>query len=114
MNLRVSLNTQTEQGAVPVAPGETTFIGFGRLLTELRLMIWEEFVRTLRIIYIDMIGDVFGVNRRLAIEFGGLVREQICPPLRHLSETHMATITRNFGFRSCNFLPFDGGDVYLR
>ncbi|KAI0454165.1 hypothetical protein F5B21DRAFT_258955 [Xylaria acuta] len=123
------LSSQTGQGAVPVAARETTFTGFRRLPTELRLMIWEEFVRTPRIIYIGSPSDPFEVDGRFAIEINGIVREQACPLLRVSRESrHVAMkaslllfsiqypplcrlsktwATRGFGIRNCDVVVFD-------
>ncbi|KAI1735622.1 hypothetical protein F4680DRAFT_434597 [Xylaria scruposa] len=78
------MSSQPEQGALPVVLGETTFTVFNRLPTELRLMIWEEFVRTPRIICIGEMGwvEVMVVDRRFSIEIDGRTREQTCPLLR--------------------------------
>ncbi|KAI0465942.1 hypothetical protein F4859DRAFT_519572 [Xylaria cf. heliscus] len=67
---------------VPAVPS-TTFPVFGNLPPELRLMIWEEFVRTPRVIRIDQTGkhDKKHQEGQFAIKINGLVREQACPLL---------------------------------
>ncbi|KAI0858431.1 hypothetical protein F4860DRAFT_516816 [Xylaria cubensis] len=119
------MSSQPEQGAVPVTLGETTFTGFSRLPTELRLMIWEEFIRIPRIIRICYF-EVVEIDRRFSIEIDGRPREQACPLLRVNRESrHVAlgeplllfsliSITlaerwesRHFGIRSCDVLLFD-------
>ncbi|KAI0445070.1 hypothetical protein F4803DRAFT_548481 [Xylaria telfairii] len=72
----------------------TTFTGFGKLPTELRLMIWEEFARTPRIIRVDETGMYDGRHRKgqFAIRIDGDFREQVCPLLGVCRESRTIAI----------------------
>ncbi|KAI0449442.1 hypothetical protein F5B21DRAFT_48680 [Xylaria acuta] len=120
---------------VPRVPGvpATTFTNFGTLPTELRLMIWEEFARTPRIIRIDQTGKYDKQHRegQFAIEIDGLVREQACPLLgvcresRSVAMKSMLLFTigsrdriralymddRHFAIRSCDIVFFSGSSM---
>ncbi|KAI0858190.1 hypothetical protein F4860DRAFT_517091 [Xylaria cubensis] len=67
----------------PAGVPATTFTGFGNLPTELRLMIWEEFTRTPRVIRTDQTGKQDTKHRegQFAIKINGIFREQVCPLL---------------------------------
>ncbi|KAI1734659.1 hypothetical protein F4680DRAFT_453683 [Xylaria scruposa] len=109
----------------------TTFTGFGKLPAELRLMIWEEFTRTPRIIRIDQSGkwDTKHREGQLAIKIDGTIREQVCPLLGVCRESRIVatksmllfTISndaevyygdrkgdRHFAIRSCDIVFFSG------
>ncbi|KAI0544736.1 hypothetical protein F4679DRAFT_563636 [Xylaria curta] len=131
------MSSQPEQGAVPVALGETTFTVFNCLPTELRNMIWEEFVRTPRII---VIGDLSCVDARdveargppPSIEIDGRPREQTCPLLRVSRESRRVALReplllfslqypmqysmlfgiRHFGIRRHDVLYFEAAPLY--
>ncbi|KAI0543766.1 hypothetical protein F4679DRAFT_590157 [Xylaria curta] len=109
----------------------TTFTGFGRFPAELRLMIWEEFTRTPRVIRIDQSGkwDTKHREGQFAIKINGIIREQACPLLgvchesRHVAMKSMLLFTisndaevhdgdyvgdRHFAIRSCDIVFFSG------
>ncbi|KAI8944555.1 hypothetical protein F4801DRAFT_205309 [Xylaria longipes] len=114
---------------VPGVPA-TTFTVFSNLPTELRLMIWEEFVRTPRIIRIDQTGKYDKKHRegQFTIEINGLVREQACPLLGTCRESRSVTVksillftigstdptispyieVRHFAITSCDIAFFSG------
>ncbi|KAI0189702.1 hypothetical protein EV127DRAFT_495649 [Xylaria flabelliformis] len=119
-------------------------ITFNSLPTEIRLMIWEEFVRIPRIIHIDLFNPGDEENRGLTCvfeshrQFGYTKSEQLCPllgvnhesryvalkgPLIHL-ELHIPTpqrkyfqaerIPRFFAIRSHDVLFFENSESWTR
>ncbi|KAI1751611.1 hypothetical protein F4782DRAFT_180591 [Xylaria castorea] len=126
--------------STPVVPA-TTFTGFNKLPTELRLMIWEEFARTPRVIRIDLNGTWNKKHRegQFVIKINDRVREQACPLLgvchesRSVAEKSMLLFTigsrdirkifstgdRHFAIRSRDIVFFSGsrmgfGDIFVQ
>ncbi|KAI0204469.1 hypothetical protein F4808DRAFT_474981 [Astrocystis sublimbata] len=108
----------SEEVAAPIATGATAFSHFASLPLELRLMIWEEFVRTPRVIYfiIDSAPSQpspgyqpspgFQPDPRFTIRVNGTKYEQACPLLRVNRESrHTAmknTLFFSIGIRDYN------------
>ncbi|KAI0971115.1 hypothetical protein F4678DRAFT_433773 [Xylaria arbuscula] len=118
------------------APKGTTT--FNLLPTEIRLMVWEEFVRTPRIIRVDTLNPTKpgrGLTCHFPSQYGKV--EQVCPllgvnresryvalkeePFIHFDITiplfprrrfHKHTITRRFAIRSRDILFIDGSDSW--
>ncbi|KAI0441021.1 hypothetical protein F4803DRAFT_552533 [Xylaria telfairii] len=127
----IPIPSRARQGADLVTADENTFHLFSCLHPELRLMVWEEFIRIPRIIYVNMNNyDPAEVDSRFTIKVDGELREQACPLLRVSRESRyiamkglfcfslqlrawspdawLEAFNRMFVIRSCDFLFFDG------
>ncbi|TRX89458.1 hypothetical protein FHL15_009627 [Xylaria flabelliformis] len=80
--------------SAPAGVPAITFIGFGNLPTELRLMIWEQFTRVPRVIRTDQVGkrDTKHRESQFAIKINGIVREQVCPLLGVCRESRIVAM----------------------
>ncbi|KAJ2987285.1 hypothetical protein NUW58_g4592 [Xylaria curta] len=127
--------TQAPGGAARKGLARVTFPQFNRLSPEVRLMIWEEFILTPRIIRIDLTTKYDKKHRKgqLSIKIDGVTREQVCPLLGVCYESRQAALKslllftsrygsgliyqhccRHFAIRSWDIVFFSGSKFSFR